>query len=142
MPTVRIGVGAGFAEDRIEPAADLADRGELDFLVFECLGERTIALAQLERRRDPAKGYDPLLAERMNVVLATCVANGVRIITNSGAANPVAACEVVADVARRSGLSHFASPRCWGTMSLAKSAIPTRFGQRLSRFGLDRGRTR
>ena len=105
MPTVRIGVGAGFAEDRIDPAVDLADRGDLDFLVFECLGERTIALAQLERRRDPSKGYDPLLAERMNAVLARCLANGVRIITNGGAAHPRAACEIVAGVARRAGLS-------------------------------------
>ena len=52
---VRIGAGAGFADDRIEPAVDLVERGELDFLVFECLAERTIALRQLERRRDPRR---------------------------------------------------------------------------------------
>jgi hypothetical protein len=51
------------------------------------------------------KGYDPLLAERMNAVLAKCVANGVRIITNGGAAHPRAACEIVANVGRRAGLS-------------------------------------
>jgi hypothetical protein len=102
---VRIGVGAGFAEDRIEPAVDLATRGNLDFLVFECLAERTIALAQLERRTDPSKGYDPLLDERMRAVLGACAANGVRIITNGGAANPRAACQVVVDAARRIGLS-------------------------------------
>jgi hypothetical protein len=104
VPTVRIGVGAGFAEDRIGPAVDLAVRGRLDFLVFECLAERTIALAQLERQHDPSQGYDPLLAERMDAVLGACVANGVRIITNAGAANPRAAGEVVADRARRAGL--------------------------------------
>ena len=29
-------------------------KGELDYLVSECLAERTIALAQLERSRNPA----------------------------------------------------------------------------------------
>ena len=43
MKTVRIGCGAGFAGDRIDAASILAARGELDYLVFECLAERTIA---------------------------------------------------------------------------------------------------
>ena len=42
---VRLGAGAGFARDRIEPALDLARNGRLDYLIFECLAERTIALA-------------------------------------------------------------------------------------------------
>ncbi|MCB2005166.1 MAG: acyclic terpene utilization AtuA family protein, partial [Rhodoferax sp.] len=48
-PTFRIGSGAGYSGDRIDPAQDLAERGQLDALVFECLAERTIALAQLRR---------------------------------------------------------------------------------------------
>ncbi|MGH8327247.1 MAG: acyclic terpene utilization AtuA family protein, partial [Steroidobacteraceae bacterium] len=46
--SLRIGTGAGFSGDRIDPAVVLAERGNIDFLVFECLAERTIALAQLE----------------------------------------------------------------------------------------------
>ena len=52
MKTIRIGAGAGFAGDRIDPAIDLAREGDLDYLVFECLAERTIALAQLAKRRN------------------------------------------------------------------------------------------
>jgi hypothetical protein len=105
MPgSVRIGAGAGFADDRIEPAVELVERGELDFLVFECLAERTIALRQLERRRDPAAGFDPLLRDRMSAVLAGCRRRGVRIVTNAGAANPHGAAAVVADVARAASL--------------------------------------
>jgi hypothetical protein len=105
MPgSVRIGAGAGFADDRIEPAVELVERGELDFLVFECLAERTIALRQLERRRDPAAGFDPLLRDRMSAVLAGCRSRGVRIVTNAGAANPPGAAAVVADVARAASL--------------------------------------
>ena len=104
MKSIRIGCGAGFAGDRIEPAVVLATRGELDYLVFECLAERTIALAQQTRARDPRTGYDPLLAARMEAVLPACREHGTTIITNMGAANPSAGAEVVRDVARRLGL--------------------------------------
>ena len=40
--TLRIGCGAGQSDDRIPPAVELARHGELDYLVFECLAERTI----------------------------------------------------------------------------------------------------
>lgn len=102
--SLRIGTGAGFSGDRIDPAVVLAERGNIDFLVFECLAERTIALAQLEKLKDPAKGFDPRLEERMEAVLATCRQRGIRIITNSGAANPHAGADVIADVARSRGL--------------------------------------
>jgi hypothetical protein len=102
--TVRVGAGAGFAEDRIEPAVDLVERGEIDFLVFECLAERTIALAQLERRRNPAAGFDPLLRERITAVLAASVDRGVRIVTNAGAANTRGAAQLIAEIARDVGV--------------------------------------
>src|SRR3954454_14665549 len=104
MKTVRIGSGGGYSGDRIEPAVELAEKGEVQYLVFECLAERTIALAQQARMKDPAQGYDPLLAERMRAVLGTCRAKGIRVITNMGAANPVAAAERTAAVARELGL--------------------------------------
>jgi len=35
--TVRIGAGAGTSDDRIVPALELVERGDIDYLVFECL---------------------------------------------------------------------------------------------------------
>lgn len=101
---LRIGCGAGYSGDRIEPAVELVEHGQLDFLVFECLAERTIALAQQARLRDPRAGFDPLLRERMERVLAASCARGVRLITNMGAANPHAAAACVREVALRAGL--------------------------------------
>ncbi|MBN8510160.1 MAG: DUF1446 domain-containing protein, partial [Burkholderiales bacterium] len=101
---LRIGCGAGYAGDRIDPAADLAERGALDVLVFECLAERTIALAQLQRLHDPDAGFDPLLRERMRAVLPACAARGTTIVSNMGAANPRAAARAVLEVARELGL--------------------------------------
>jgi hypothetical protein len=91
MPTVRIGSGAGFSGDRIAPAVDLAARGDLDDLVLECLAERTIALGHRRRMRDPSVGYDPALVQRLSALLPVTVQQGTRILTNMGAANPIAA---------------------------------------------------
>ncbi|GAC1561479.1 MAG: DUF1446 domain-containing protein [Beijerinckiaceae bacterium] len=104
MRKVRLGAGAGYSGDRIEPAIELAERGGIGYLVFECLGERTIALAQQARMRDPEDGYDPLLEVRMRAVLAVCRAKRITIITNMGAANPLAAVHKTADIARACGL--------------------------------------
>lgn len=101
---LRIGAGAGYAGDRIGPAVELAEKGQLDYLVFECLAERTIALAQLERSKDAAAGFDPMLQARMRAVLPTCIDQGVRIISNMGAANPLQAGHAVLAVARELGL--------------------------------------
>ena len=79
--TLRIGAGAGFAGDRIDPARDLAERGALDYLAFECLAERTLAYGHLQRMADPAKGFHLLIEKRLGAVLAACVANRTTIIT-------------------------------------------------------------
>src|SRR6476659_9370410 len=99
MNTIKLGAGAGYAGDRIEPAVELAENGDIQYLVFECLAERTIALAQQAKMKDPASGYDPLLADRMRAVLGTCHSKGIKIITNMGAANPIGAAEKTAAVA-------------------------------------------
>lgn len=105
MRIVRLGAGAGYAGDRIEPAVELAERGDLDYLVFECLAERTIALAQQAKLRDPEGGYDPLLEARLRAVLGPCRARGIRVVTNMGAANPVAAARKAGALAREMGLA-------------------------------------
>ncbi len=108
MKTLRIGSGAGYSGDRIEPAVELAEQGDLDYLVFECLAERTIALAQQARISDPEGGYDPLLSERMRRVLPFVgVKPGrrrLRVVTNMGAANPVSAANEVRRIASELGL--------------------------------------
>jgi len=109
MKTLRIGSGAGYSGDRVEPAVELAEHGELDYLIFECLAERTIALAQQARLSDPDAGYDPLLSERMRRVLPfvgrTAGSRRLRVITNMGAANPLSAAREVRRIAAELGLS-------------------------------------
>jgi hypothetical protein len=102
--TVRIGCGAGFQGDRLEPALILAEKGELDYLMLECLAERTIALAQLRRLNDRAAGYDSLLERRITGLLPLLKKKGVRLVTNMGAANPLAGAELIVAIAKKLGL--------------------------------------
>jgi len=102
--SIRIGSGAGFSGDRIDPAVALAEKGQLNCMVFECLAERTIALAVRAKRENPSAGYDPLLEERLSAVLPAAIANKVTIVSNMGAANPVAAARATAAIIRKLGL--------------------------------------
>ena len=101
----RIGTGAGFSADRLDPAIDLARRGDLDVMVLECLGERTVAFAHRDRAADPRRGYNALLERRMRALLPACREAGTVIITNMGAANPRAAAEHTRDIARALGIA-------------------------------------
>jgi len=99
--TLRLGGGAGFAGDRLDAPLDLAERGALDYLILECLAERTIALAQLRRRGNPTAGYDARLAERIESLLPILVRRKVRLVGNFGAANPLAAADAIVAIAKR-----------------------------------------
>jgi len=109
---LRVGAAAGFSGDRTDAAAPLVRElirlGGPAALIFETLAERTLALAQLARRADPAAGYEPLLDELLRPVLADCLAHGIPIVSNFGAANPTGAARRIAALAAELGL---AAPR-------------------------------
>jgi hypothetical protein len=105
IDTVRVGCGAGFAGDRIDSAVDLVRDGALDYLVLECLAERTIALAHSRRRTDPSLGYDMYAEDRFRALLPEAIPRGLRILSNLGAANPLAAGRLAIQVAEEHDLS-------------------------------------
>lgn len=104
----RIGSGAGFSGDRIDApqsvVAEIAAAGQGGAVIFETLGERTLALGQIAKRRDPESGYEPLLEDLLEPVLAQCVAAGIVVVGNFGAANPPAAAAAIHKLAARLGL--------------------------------------
>lgn len=101
----RIGAGAGFAGDRVDPAVALAASGEIDVVALECLAERTLLPALKARAVDPATGFDPRLRRRLTPLLPAARANRCRVVSNLGQANPRAAGELVARLARELGLA-------------------------------------
>ena len=102
-----IGCAAGFSGDRVDAAGpvvqELIRRGQPAVLIFETLAERTLALAQLARRQNPEAGFEPLLLDFLAPVLADCLAHGIRIVSNFGAANPQGAARAIAQLARELG---------------------------------------
>jgi len=105
---LRVGCAAGFSGDRTDAAGPVVDAlvaaGGPAVLMFETLAERTLALAQLARRADPAAGYEPLLDDLLRPVLARCLAHGVRVVSNFGAANPPGAARRILALAAELGL--------------------------------------
>ena len=92
--TIRIGSGSAWWGDRISPAKENADKGQLDYLCFETMAEATISAAQVRKRRDPTfPGYDTWLDDRMTAVLPGCIKNKTKIISNQGWINPNGAAE-------------------------------------------------
>ena len=106
--TVYIGAGAGFAGDRTDAAGPVAETLAAcpgpRFLMFETLAERTLALSQLDRQRDPDRGFNPALDRFVGPVLARCLREKIRIVGNFGAANPAAAATRIRGMAREQGL--------------------------------------
>ncbi|XP_073045144.1 uncharacterized protein [Primulina eburnea] len=102
---VTIGCGAGFGGDRPIAALRLLQRvKELDYLVLECLAERTLAERYCTMQLG-GEGYDPRISEWMQLLLSLAVERGVCIITNMGAKNPYGAQQEVLNIASKLGLN-------------------------------------
>jgi hypothetical protein len=105
---LRIGCGAGFSGDRWDAAGPvvrtLVEAGGPAVLMFETLAERTLALAQLQRRQNPQAGWEPSLERFVGPVLADCARAGIPIVGNFGAANPAGAAVRIQQLAAALGL--------------------------------------
>jgi hypothetical protein len=108
MSKLLIGSAAGFSGDRTDAARPVVDTmirlGGPAVLIFETLAERTLALAQLSKQADPEAGYEPLLVDMVSPILATCLAHGIPIVSNFGAANPAGAARRIHRIAAEQGL--------------------------------------
>ena len=102
-PVCRVGAGAGFAGDRIDPAVALATSGRVDTVALECLAERTLVPAIKARAENPQTGFDPRLRRRLIPLLPAAMANRCRIVSNLGAANPRAAGAAISKLAAEMG---------------------------------------
>ena len=105
MVEIHIAAGAGFSNDRRELGEIAAQSLTLfqgrRYLIFECLAERTLALAQGEdgRRRqiERATGY-------LEACINTCIRNDIRIISNFGGSAPREVAIAIAGFLRQHGL--------------------------------------
>lgn len=104
---VFVGCGAGFSGDRLDAALPVVEslirRSGPAAIMFETLGERTLALAQLARLGNPEAGFEPLLQRLLAPVLDACLRNRIAILGNFGAANPRAAARAILALGKQLG---------------------------------------
>ncbi|XP_074273039.1 uncharacterized protein LOC141596705 isoform X2 [Silene latifolia] len=105
LDNVYIGCGAGFSGDRPRAALKLLQSVEkLNYLVLECLAERTLA-DRYKEKQSGGDGYDPRISEWMQMLLPLALQRGTCIITNMGAMDPIGAQQKVLETASSLGLS-------------------------------------
>ena len=140
--TVRLGGGSAGAEERIDPAVDLAAQGAVDYLIFDSLSESELSLIESARQSDPSvPGYDVFTELRLRAVMPPCADNGVTIIGSMGAADPEGAQDLALAIARDLGLKgrRIAAVTGDNVLALAKSQNLTvaETGRGVNAFGDD-----
>jgi Acyclic terpene utilisation family protein AtuA len=101
---VRLGAGSGFWGDALDPAVELIEKGELDYMAFDFLAELTMALLQRQKLKDPHAGYIPDVVTYMQALMPAARQRGTKLVSNGGGANPRAAGKQIVEVARKLGL--------------------------------------
>jgi hypothetical protein len=102
---VRLGSATGWARDRFEPAVDLVARGAVHYLCFDSMSEVTMSAAQVAMLEEHGTTpYDPYLEARLEPILRSCKAQGIKIITNQGWLDPKAAAEHVLRLGAAQGI--------------------------------------
>jgi hypothetical protein len=104
MKKVRVGAGSAFWGDMLEPAVELAEKGNVNYIGFDHLAELTLAILQRMRSKNPESGYIPDLIPWTKALLPITSKNGAIMITDAGGANPGQAGEEVVKIAKGLGL--------------------------------------
>lgn len=104
---VKLGAGSGYWGDAWDRALELVENGNLDYVCFDMLGEPTITPLQLEMRKDPSKGYVPVVSVMAREILPAALKNNVKMVTNAGGVNPQSAGERFIEAAKEKGQKGF-----------------------------------
>jgi hypothetical protein len=104
MKSIRVGCGSASWGDMLDPAVELAEKGEVDYIGFDHLAELTMSILQRMKSKDPQRGFIPDLGPWMKRLLPIARAKGIRLLTNAGGANVRAAGQTVASLAGDLGL--------------------------------------
>ncbi len=102
--TVRLGAGSGFWGDALDPAMEVLEKGQLDYLCFDFLAELTMALLQRQRQKNPQAGYIPDAVQAMKAMMPLARERGTRLISNGGGVNPRSGAQRIVEDARALGL--------------------------------------
>ncbi|UCG65185.1 MAG: DUF1446 domain-containing protein [Deltaproteobacteria bacterium] len=88
MKKVVIGSGSAFWGDLLEPAVEMAERSDVQYIGFDHLAELTMAILNRMKAKNPESGYIQDIIPWMKKLLPVTVPKGIKMITNAGGANP------------------------------------------------------
>jgi Acyclic terpene utilisation family protein AtuA len=102
---VRLGAGMAFWGDRVQPAIEMVERGDIDYLCCDHLAELTMSILAKQRARSSDRGYTRDILDLLRGALPAIVEKDIKVVTNAGGANPRAAAEAIAGLAKEAGVS-------------------------------------
>jgi hypothetical protein len=100
MKKVSIGSGSAYWGDLLEPAVEMAERSDVQYIGFDHLAELTMALLNRMKSKNPNGGYIPDIIPWMKEMLPVAVPKGIKVLTDAGGANPEQAAVEVEKVIR------------------------------------------
>lgn len=100
----RIGGAGGFWGDRVLAPVELLKHEGVDYVMFDYLSELTLSIMAKQRARDPEAGWATDLVDWLSQGgLTELQAQGVKLVTNAGGANPESCARAVLELARNNG---------------------------------------
>lgn len=102
--SIRIASGQGFWGDLLSAPLAQVSKGKIDYLMMDYLAEVTMSIMQKQKLKNPALGYAKDLIETCEEILPHLAQNNIKLITNGGGVNPLAARDAIFAVARKLGL--------------------------------------
>ncbi|WP_025897450.1 acyclic terpene utilization AtuA family protein [Sneathiella glossodoripedis] len=101
---IRIANCSGYYGDKLSAAREMVEGGPIDILTGDYLAELTMSILYAKQRKNPEEGYVGTFLKQVEDVLETCLAKGIKIVSNAGGLNPQGMADEIAAIAERLGL--------------------------------------